>query len=110
MDWENSGWGDPAFDIADLIAHPAYATVPEARWEWVITRYADLSGDATAVHRIRTYSRLLIVWWVARFARSVYELPRGLDQRLAERTPGWHVADMQAKYEHYAAQAAALLG
>ncbi len=52
----------------------------------------------------------MVVWWVARFARSVYELPRGLDQRLADRPAGWHVADMQARCERYAAQAAALLG
>jgi aminoglycoside phosphotransferase (APT) family kinase protein len=27
VDWENSGWGDPAFEIADLMTHPAYLDV-----------------------------------------------------------------------------------
>ena len=25
-DWENAGWGDPAFDVAQLMTHPAYTT------------------------------------------------------------------------------------
>src|SRR5206468_1943360 len=36
VDWENSGWGDAAFEVADLITHPAYLAVPASRWEWVI--------------------------------------------------------------------------
>jgi hypothetical protein len=33
VDWENSGWGDAAFEIADMMTHPAYVTVPAALWE-----------------------------------------------------------------------------
>jgi aminoglycoside phosphotransferase (APT) family kinase protein len=32
VDWEYSGWGDPALDIAGLMAHPACAKVPVSRW------------------------------------------------------------------------------
>lgn len=28
VDWEYSGWGDPAFEIADLATHPKYDAVP----------------------------------------------------------------------------------
>src|SRR5207245_2756202 len=28
VDWENAGWGDPAFELADLFTHPAYSSVP----------------------------------------------------------------------------------
>jgi hypothetical protein len=28
---ENSGWGDPAFEIAELMTHPAYEVVPPSR-------------------------------------------------------------------------------
>lgn len=100
VDWENSGWGDPAFGIANLITHPAYMEVPLSRWDWVIDAYCDLAqGDAIAT-RIRTHWKIMLVWWVARIARYLYEIPRGLDERLVSRPPGWQ-ADMQAKYRHY---------
>ncbi len=31
VDWENSGWGDPAFEIADLLVHPACQPVSAER-------------------------------------------------------------------------------
>jgi thiamine kinase-like enzyme len=89
VDWENSGWGDPAFEIADLISHAAYRDIPAARWQWVITRYTELTGDAGAPERIAYYTRVMLVWWVARLARYLYEIPRGLDPRLAPRALDW---------------------
>ena len=82
VDWENSGWGDPAFEIVDMMTHPAYFSVQQPRWEWVIERYTACSGDDGAPVRIRTYYPLMLAWWVARTARLIYELPRGLDPRL----------------------------
>ena len=89
VDWENSGWGDPAFEMADLITHPAYLDVPLARWAWVAELYGELVGEETAVSRIKTYTSLMLIWWVARLARALYEIPRGLDERLVPRDPNW---------------------
>ena len=93
VDWENSGWGDPAFEIADLMTHPAYESVPAARWEWVIGQYADqrarTAQDMTAAIRIRTYFAVMLMWWVIRWARYLYEVPRGLDERLVARPENW---------------------
>jgi aminoglycoside phosphotransferase (APT) family kinase protein len=100
VDWENSGWGDPAFEIVDMITHPAYAGVPADRWEWLIDAYCQRCGEPGAAARIRVYHLLMLVWWVARLARMLYELPRGGDQRLATRPPGW-MADLRAKYRRY---------
>lgn len=108
VDWENAGWGDPAFEIADLMTHPAYAAVPPGRWPWVVARYVELSGDAGAEQRIRTYQALLLVWWVARFARMLYEIPRGIDRRLVAWSSAWQ-SDFQAKYARYLAAAEAAL-
>ena len=88
MDWEYSGWGDPAFEIADMMSHPKFMNVPMERWVWVTNLYAEMTGDETAFARIQTYYPLMLVWWVARFARGLYEIPRGLDERLAAR-PIW---------------------
>ncbi len=100
VDWENSGWGDPAFEIADLICHPQYASVPNERWQWVVQLYGELSGDQTAVTRIQAYTPFMLVWWAARLARASYEVPRGLDERLVERPPDWQTQN-QALYERY---------
>jgi aminoglycoside phosphotransferase (APT) family kinase protein len=108
VDWENSGWGDPAFEIADLMAHPSYLHVPEARWEWVIAAYVCHGAHASARVRIATYRVYMLVWWVARLARTLYEVPRGGDARLVARPAGWE-ADISRKLTHYAAAADAAL-
>jgi aminoglycoside phosphotransferase (APT) family kinase protein len=100
VDWEYSGWGDPAFEIAEMMVHPAYIGVPASRWQWLMGAYSDLVEDITAAVRIPVYYQILLVWWVARLARSLYEIPKGLDQRLAHRPSDW-LADQQHKYDHY---------
>jgi aminoglycoside phosphotransferase (APT) family kinase protein len=108
VDWEYSGWGDPAFDIADLLTHPAYQPLPAARREWIIARYSATRDDATIALRIRVYTCLMLVWWVARFARLLYETPRGLDDRLAARPADWQ-ATFEAHLADYARAASAAL-
>jgi aminoglycoside phosphotransferase (APT) family kinase protein len=104
VDWENSGWGDPACELADLMTHPAYADVPAARWTWLASAYANQQNDATAVIRIQTYYTILLVWWVVRWARYLYEVPRGLDPRLVSRPSDWRAVTEQ-KYLQYLARA-----
>ncbi len=104
LDWEYGGWGDPAFEMADLVTHPAYARVPQDRWPWVVARYAELTQDASAPERIRAYVLVLSVWWVVRFARYVYEVPRGLDPRLVAFPEGF-LAEAERKYRKYVALA-----
>lgn len=108
VDWENSGWGDPAFDVANLMTHAAYLDVLPSRWEWVAERYCALVDDDTASTRIWTYYTIMAVWWVVRMARYLYEMPRGLDARLVEWSTEW-LAEMQTKYEHYVRLAYRLL-
>ncbi|MBI3970755.1 MAG: phosphotransferase [Chloroflexi bacterium] len=116
VDWENSGRGDPAFEIADLMTHPTHVAVPASRWDWLIEAYCTLRtrhladqgarhrADSTFTVRIRTYHRLMLVWWVVRIARALYEVPRGLDQRLAARPATWQ-ADTQDLYDRYVQRA-----
>ncbi len=107
VDWENSGWGDPAFDLANLILHPSFLETPETRWEWVIQTYAGLVGDPTVQVRIQTYRLILAVWWVFRILRYLHEIPQGLDRRLVS-PPDNRLADLTARYAHYLALAQTL--
>lgn len=101
VDWENSGWGDPAFDIADLMAHPGYMAVEQSRWSWVVQTYCDMIGQPATARRIWVYYQKMLVWWVARLERALHEIPAGLDQRLVERPAHWQ-RDLLSKRAHYA--------
>lgn len=100
VDWENSGWGDPIFELADLWTHPAYADVPRERRDWVVTSYCTRVDDPTALLRVRCYTLLMLVWWMARTARLLYEVPLGGDQRLVARPADW-AARARAQFELY---------
>ena len=102
VDWENSGWGDPAFEIADLITHPAYLGTTPERWKWVVNTYCNLraSVDQTASTRISLYHKAMLMFWAVRLARMLYEIPRGLDLRLVERPTNWE-KDIRSKFTVY---------
>jgi thiamine kinase-like enzyme len=89
VDWENSGWGDPVFEIADLVTHPAYLDISDPLWEWLITYYAKQMDDKDAPLRIQAYRIIMLVWWTVRWQRYLYEVPRGLDPRLVVRSLSW---------------------
>jgi thiamine kinase-like enzyme len=74
VDWENSGWGDPAFDIADLCANPMFGMVlPAAHHAWMREEHSRLLDDPTLPERAAVYTRLLHVWWVMRNGRYLVE-------------------------------------
>lgn len=95
---------DPAFEVAELTTHPAYLAVDPKQWERVIGTYVALAGDPTMSDRIWLYRRVLAVWWVFRMLRYLYELPRGLDRRLADTPSAWQ-AELPDRYAHYLALA-----
>ena len=92
-----------------MITHPAYLDVPPERWDWVANLYAELCGDETAVRRIQTYTTLMLIWWVARLARALYEIPRGQDERLVPRDPDWQQQGEQ-KLAYYIQRAYSAIG
>jgi aminoglycoside phosphotransferase (APT) family kinase protein len=103
VDWENSGWGDPAFELADMLAHPAYVTVAKDERARLLESACTPLVDPTFGVRIRTYECLMLIWWTARFARALYEVPRGLDHRLAARSDAWE-AETRTMLERYIAR------
>jgi hypothetical protein len=100
VDWEYSGWSDPAMEVADLIAHAAYLEVPAERWEWVTRQYARLVTDPGVASRIAVYTALMYGFWVGRMGKMLYQVPRGLDDRLAPWPDGW-LDHVQRTYERY---------
>jgi len=109
VDWEYSGWCDPAFEIADLIAHAAYLDVPTERWAWVSRLYTSLVADDGAASRLAVYVPLMYGFWVGRLGRMLYQIPRGLDERPAPWPPGW-LESVEPRYEQYLELANQALG
>ena len=74
VDWENGGWGDAAFDIASLLAHPAYVTVPFSHLNWAAEYYSQHSNDPGMLERIIKYLPTITVFWAARYANLLYHM------------------------------------
>jgi aminoglycoside phosphotransferase (APT) family kinase protein len=105
VDWEYSGWGDPAFDLAQWVTHASYVGAPAERWAWAVEAYCRRAGergfdDPTLARRLSFYLPVMAVWWAVRIARYRYEIPAGLDRRLAPWPEDWE-ENMREKYDHY---------
>ena len=103
VDWEYSGWGDPVFEFSAIVAHAAYLDVPPERWAWACDLYLSLlpaAQRAASAERLAVYIPLMYGFWVARFARMLYEIPRGGDQRLTPYPDGWLEA-VRGRYQRY---------
>lgn len=65
IDWENSGWGDPASDIADLLIRPNCAMLPNDIKQKIIQQYAQMMNLQELEQRIMAYEYpMLIVWLI----------------------------------------------
>jgi hypothetical protein len=76
-------------------------------WQ-LIDQYAAMLDDASIAERAGVYMRIMLVWWVVRLTRLLYEGPRDLDVRLADRSPGWE-SEMIANRQRYLELATAAL-
>ncbi len=74
IDWEYSGVGDPAYDLAELRWHPrALAVVPQQAWDRALAGYPVPAGDPGFCERLAVYGRLLPAWWTARTAAHLLD-------------------------------------
>src|SRR5262249_39777787 len=75
--WEYAGWGDPAFELTDLMLHPAHDAVTPTCWRQVAEMYAACHGDETLLERAHVYEPLMACWWAVRFTRMIVEPDSG---------------------------------
>ena len=52
VDWESAGWGDPAFEIADLLCHPSYLATPPPKRRALVDGYVKARRSTNAHERI----------------------------------------------------------
>ncbi|PKO22082.1 MAG: hypothetical protein CVU38_11250 [Chloroflexi bacterium HGW-Chloroflexi-1] len=73
LDWESSGWGDPAFDLAELCWCPRAQTISQVQWQAALEAYVPHPRDETFWERLVVYNQLLPAWWVGRSAVHLLE-------------------------------------
>ena len=110
VDWEYSGWGDPAFEIADFLVHAAHITWPRRYKRLLVDLYCAHSGDATLRERIPVYETLMLVWWTLRLGRLLPEARAGLVTRLAELSQSWYEEKLELQQKYFQLAATALAG
>jgi len=108
VDWEYSGWGDPAFEIADLLVHAAHVNWPRRQTRLLVDLYCAHSGDTTIRVRIPVYETLMLVWWTLRLGRLLPEARSGVDPRLAELSHSWYQERLELQKNYLQLAAAAL--
>lgn len=64
VDWENSGWGDPTFDIADLLVRPECDKLTDQTRQFILSYYAEKMQSQTSITHILEYEKLMLVFWL----------------------------------------------
>jgi len=70
VDWEYSGWGDPAMDIADLLVRPECIDLDKDVKVKILSDYAQLMNDDKIMQRILAYEKLMLVFWLVITSRG----------------------------------------
>ena len=80
VDWEYSGWGDPALDLAELRWHAALAGLDEAQHTWLRDTYRRPDDDPGFDERIAVWDRLLATRWPFLALRWLWSEHNGSDR------------------------------
>jgi thiamine kinase-like enzyme len=105
VDWEYSGWGDPAFEVADILTHPSFASMPLDERREMLDLYCSLADDKGSAERSAVYQKIMSVWWVARLNREFsYMKLKERPDTLVTRPSDW-LEQVQANYDNYVQQA-----
>ncbi len=80
VDWEYSGWGDPALDLADLRWHAALDGLSSAEHEWLRESYTRPTGDPGFDERLAVWDRLIATRWAFLILRRLWSAHEGPDR------------------------------
>jgi len=96
VDWEYSGWGDPALDVAELRWHAALARLSEAQHAWLRDNYRRPDDDPGFEERIVLWDRLLATRWPFLVLRWLWSEHNGPD-RVRLTRPAADLAELHAR-------------
>jgi aminoglycoside phosphotransferase (APT) family kinase protein len=80
VDWEYSGWGDPALDLADLRWHAALNRLTKSQHIWLRENYRRPSDDPGFDERLAAWDCLLATRWPFLVLRVLWSAYNGPDR------------------------------
>jgi aminoglycoside phosphotransferase (APT) family kinase protein len=80
VDWEFSGWGDPALDLAEFRWHQALDDVTPAQKAWMRNHYIPPASDADFTDRLVLWDCLLATRWPLIVLRWLWSAHNGPDR------------------------------
>jgi aminoglycoside phosphotransferase (APT) family kinase protein len=80
VDWEYSGWGDPALDLAELRWHASLEALTVSQQSWLRNRYRRPDDDAAFDSRLRVWDHILAARWPFLILRSYKSQFHGPDR------------------------------
>jgi aminoglycoside phosphotransferase (APT) family kinase protein len=80
VDWEYSGWGDPALDLSDLRWHAALEPLDDAQHTWLRQHYRRPADDPGFGDRLALWDRLLVTRWPFLILRALWSAYNGPDR------------------------------
>jgi thiamine kinase-like enzyme len=107
VDWEYSGWGDPALELAEIRWHASFENLGDAQHTWLRINYQPCEDDHDFQARVTAWDHLLAVRWPLLIARWLWSEQNGADR---ERLTHLQVdqSGQRARLENYLARAEAL--
>jgi len=100
VDWEFSGWGDPALDLAELRWHAASVEMSEAQHAWLRDNYRPPDGDHSFEERLAVWDHLRATRWPFLILRWLWSEYHGPD-RLRLTRPVAEPAELHARLVYF---------
>jgi thiamine kinase-like enzyme len=80
IDWEYSGWGDPALDLSELRWHAALNPISPDQHSWLRSNYQIPRGDHGFIDRLLVWDSILVTRWPLLVLRWLWTLFNGPDR------------------------------
>jgi thiamine kinase-like enzyme len=96
VDWEYSGWGDPAMDLAELRWHVALLGLGDAGHRWLREHYRRPPEDGCFARRLAVWDRIIATRWPFLILRWLWSQDQGPD-RLRLTRPAANPSEQRAR-------------
>ena len=87
VDWEYSGWGDPALDLAELRWHAALEDLHAEQHRWLRDNYRRPSDDPAFDARVVVWDHIISTRWAFLVLRHLWSQYNGPDRVRLSQTP-----------------------
>jgi thiamine kinase-like enzyme len=80
VDWEYSGWGDPAMELADVRWHAALVGLSDEQHDWLRQNYRPATADRQFAARLAAWDCLMAARWPFLILRRLWSEANGPDR------------------------------